>query len=128
MESSDISSSSNNQVSWNLSAAIIMEISFHLQEASKLFSTNRVPMAYKHLSAIELRIGCYFTKEEKDALRVISAKFESPRDVSKWKQGDHESYEVQQIENYREYNDLIMDALKKYGFLIKHAEDSKRMF
>lgn len=124
------------QVSWNLSALLIQEIGTHLSNSSNYFAANLFYKSYRELVVVEMRISTYFTQDEKDELKKHSNYLDNGSSIFQvLPNGATEKdilIQLKQQQRYyselRNYNDLIMNALKKYGFLIKPAEDSKRMF
>jgi hypothetical protein len=111
------------QVSWNLSSCIIQEIAEHLVNSSRYFTLGKIANSYWELVVIEMRIGTYLDAKEKAELYKLSGI------ITKGIK-ENSSLEEKMLSSacFRKYNDLIMDYLKKYGFLIKPAEDSKKMF
>ena len=111
------------QVSWNLSSFIIEDIAQHLSKSSNYFGLGLIDKSYWEMVIVEMRIGTYLSVEEKEELKKLSI-------ILGKKQMKVRTPEEQSTYTFffRKYNDLIMDYLKKYGFLIKPSEDSKRMF
>lgn len=124
------------QVSWNLSAMLIQDIGMHLAKSSMLFAENKFYDSYKELVVVEMRISTYFSDEEKKQIRKYAPYLDKGGIIYSSLPNGSESIEYfrkmqDQIKYHtllKQYNDLIMDALKKYGFLIKPSEDSKKMF
>lgn len=121
------------QVSWNLSQALLTEISGLLLKASNFYVDSKYWPCFDCLKAAKLR-------------------FIQSLNVSERKQFLEQEEKVKAILKYHilalaetqpklwvkikgliclevdKYNIMIMDTLNKYGYLIKAQEDVKRMF
>lgn len=122
------------QVSWNLSEALIQQLGGLLQQASVYYVDRRYPRCFDCLKAIKLRViqslseeerNNFITKEEDIMLRnnLDSNEKLIQKEYPKWL--DNRKKLVMAIDSY---NTLLMDTLQKYGYLIKKQEDVKRMF
>jgi len=131
------------KVSWNLSQALIFEISNML----KLSSTNYILMNFEKsftaLKCVKMRIIAnlnedeimeFVTLEKNCKIGLIKQK------VTKFKESNQfgcpyteddfnaaKNIKVNLVDAIDEYNEKIMIALKKYGFLIPAKKDSTQM-
>lgn len=121
------------QVSWNLSQALLAEIAGLLLKASNYYVSGNYWQSFDCLKAAKLRFiqslkqneRDMFVEQEKIIINLL--KFHHPQlansNPNLWcRLRGVISSEVDR------YNIMLMDTLNKYGYLIKAQEDSKRMF
>lgn len=118
-------------VSWNLSQGIINEISYLLQHASQYYISGNPPKALYYLQSVRMRISPNLSEEEIKELRKLENEFmiSIQKSVTRGFEktdGQKEAY-VNVCAKYTIYNDKVMNALKKYGYLIPPKEDKTIM-
>jgi len=123
MKLSENEEKNSEQVSWNLSQALINEISSLLLQSNTQYLQGKIDQAFFSLKAIKLRIIQNLSEEECQAFRKLE-------NLSFLKL--EKATEQQKLfligRNYENYNNLVMRSLQKYGFLIPFKQSSKQMF
>ena len=119
------------QVAWNLAEHLIWEISNLLQNASNNSISGGYNKSFYNLRAIRLRITPYLDEEEKaDMIRLEKRLFlalSRSTSSSFSSTEDNKNARIEVFEKYGEYNDSIMYALKRYGFLVPEKEDKTKL-
>ena len=119
------------QAGWNLAQHIIIELSKSLNGATENYISGHYSKAFSFLRGVRMRISPSLTPDEKDSLikkekelfkYTNSAKTDSFNSTSEQKIAFAKVFLL-----YGEYNDLIMDNLKRYGFLIPPKEDKTKL-
>lgn len=106
------------QVEWNLSSALVTEISTLLNSANRLYLNGNVVKAFWCLKSVKFRFVQSLSPEERTKLKNIEIDFyEKKKEKSPSGMGFY----------FEEYNELIMDYLDAYGYLIPKKKDSKRI-
>lgn len=124
------------QVGWNLSEALILEIANHLQAASRNFIQHNLHQTFFCLQTVKMRIihnlksdkgnneRKEFTDLEKKIFpRAMADKSEELRMSSiAW---GRNRFELAVL--ITKYNELIMDKLEKYGYTIQKKVDRTKL-
>ena len=114
---------------WNLAQHIIREISLLLYKASQSFVAANFNVAMQNLQAIRLRIAPNLESKELKTLEYIEIKFlkQLPKTrATGFNTGDPKAT-TETYKLYKEYNDVLMGYLKKYGYLIPPKKDKTRL-
>lgn len=101
------------KVAWNLSSGIILELQQLLTNANQCYLSGQIDKMFFTLKAVKMRIINCLSDEERTQLKKQETKFSLAIQKSK-RLGGIEA---------EEYNELIMDKLERYGFLIKKEKD-----
>ena len=122
------------QVGWNLSQGLLFEIGNLLVLANQKYLAGDRERWFYTLKAIKFRVIHSFRKEEREALKKLEATIQGG--IGRIERFEHHSItnmdkeELQQlrtanqkINKIEEYNELLMDYLDKYSYLIKKKED-----
>lgn len=117
---------------WNLASAIIIELSRLLQSASSCYVNGNIGKAFYYLRAVRMRISSNLEKEEKGKLTEKEGELYENINLSKTHGFSNPSEKTikarrKVFELYGEYNDLLMDYLKQYGYLIPAKKDRTKM-
>jgi len=131
------------EASWNLSQHLINEIAGLLKSASYLISGNdtredallRIQGCFKSLRAIRFRMVSYLTTEEVKSFRSKEDNFDKliipPCVNTGFGSKEYDKWELKSLKELPkeidQYNQSIMNALKKYGLLIPPKEDRTKM-
>jgi hypothetical protein len=123
------------EVAWNLSQALIMEISNLLQRANNHYLKGELDKAFYCLKAIKFRIIQDLNPEERKVLSDLEdtysqlihalAEFTSSPNNAKNNMPENVIKISKQKgpEGYEKYNETLMDLLGKYGYTISKKED-----
>lgn len=106
------------QVAWNLSSSLIMEIANLLQRSSNNYLTGNITKAFWSLKAIKLRIIQSLNLDERKEFKKLEEKMINARS---------EQSDSNISLHFEEYNELLMDKLEKYGYTISKKEDMTKM-
>lgn len=117
------------KVAWNLSAQLLYEIGNLLQGASAIYVNGNTMKAFHYLQAVKMRINHSLDGNERKKFARVEAKmgdafmgYNNENEVDT----DHDKRK-KMWQNmsaiYFWYNELIMDALEKYGYLIEEKKD-----
>ena len=119
------------QVSWNLSQMLLQEISELLYISSHAFVERRLSKAFESLKGVRMRIVQSLNQEERKQLSTIEEQARQriliensvgmPSNIYDGNRG--KLAKIVEV-----YNDMIMDMLEKYGYLIAKKEDVKKVF
>lgn len=121
----------NVQVGWNLAQSLLQEIASLLEGASRAYIAGNYPNAFNHLRAVRMRISPSLKKEEHKEMTEKESGFAKwygqsiSTGFSQTKMQSFSAFKVFQI--YGQYNDLLMQALGKYGYLIPPKEDKTNL-
>ena len=99
------------QVSWNLSQSIIMEIGNLLQRANTYYLSGHLDQWFFSLKAIKMRFIQSLEPKEREELAELELNIIS--------MGSFKLAMIQ-VENY---NERIMDLLQRYGYAMKLRDD-----
>ena len=117
------------QVSWNLGEAIIMEIAGLLKVASGHYVKREYGCTFDNLKAVKLRICADLDEDEsKDFIKMEDAMFLLKAEAKDGRGWIVESKQL--IASFKlwkkldEYNLLLMEALKKYGYHVPRKVDN----
>lgn len=110
------------EVSWNASQGIIFQISNLLDTATKRYLEGKNKEWFFRLKAIKMRIIQSLESGERKELKEkegeIEKLFSSNKIIDK----------VKITSAIERYNELLMDFLDEYGYLIQKKTDMGRMF
>lgn len=124
------------KVAWNASQGLIAEISNRRSLANTYFIQGNVKNAFKTLIAIKQSVIQSFNNTEREKLKDIETKFNkisialSSSASSSFNTKLNIAHRLAvSLANrlYPEYNDLLMDLLEEYGYLIGEQTDSSHM-
>lgn len=122
------------EVSWNLSEAIIREIAEHLSKANSYHIQHIYDKQFDCLHSVKMRIIQRLDMYEINVLdNMEDIIYFNIHLINKKKSGFerdseiHISNKYQLWKNVEKYNNLIMSALKKYGYDIPSKEDKTMM-
>lgn len=127
---------STDKVSWNAAQGIILEISNRRQQANTFFIQSNIGKAFTTLISIKQSVIQSFNKEERKQLEEIEDRFWQVSGLLTGSAAvalNKETRDVAQLARriayklYPEYNDLLMDLLNKYGYLVGQKSDASRM-
>ncbi|KKN40797.1 hypothetical protein LCGC14_0730130 [marine sediment metagenome] len=107
---------SSQQVDWNLAAAILGEIQQLLGTATRLYLAGNITKAFWTLKAVKFRFIQSLNEDERKNLKRLEKKFRKYINRSEAK-----AYV------YDLYQEVIMDLLETYGYLIQKKKDSHRI-
>ncbi len=124
------------KVAWNASQGLIMEISNRRTYANTFFVNRNIRKAFDTLIAIKQSVIQSLNPEERKKLKRYEKQFELIGSALSKSSGM--SFNVGTRMNfsransvgkkiYSNYNDLLMDLLDKYGYLIGEQTDSSKM-
>ena len=124
------------KVSWNASQGLIMELSNRRSYSNTFFVNGDIRKAFHSLVAIKQSVVQSFNKEEREQLNKIEEKFERfsaylhKTSANSWDTKTREAFlssKKLSCKVYAEYNELLMDLLDKYGYLIGEQTDASKM-
>ena len=124
------------KVSWNAAEGIIMEISNRRSMANTHFISGNIGKAFNTLISIKQSVIQSFNKEERLRLTAIEEKFRQVSGLLSFNCANSFNPKVRDgaklartIANkiYPTYNDLLMDLLDKYGYLVGQKSDASKM-
>jgi len=124
------------KVAWNASQGLIMELSNRRSYANTFFVNGDIRKAFNTLISIKQSVIQSFNESERDKLKQIEEKFNKvsvylyPSSANSWNKKVREAYLLSRkisTKVYAEYNDILMDLLEKYGYLIGEQTDSSKM-
>ena len=104
------------QVEWNLSSAIILEIQALLNKASGYYNGHNIRKAFWTLKTLKFRFIQSLDKPEREELKTIEKDFI-----------DNHNSKGKVIIIYENYAEKIMDLLDSYGYLLQRKKDSTRI-
>lgn len=123
------------QVSWNMSYGLIVEISQLLAEANRNWLNGCFDKAFFSLKGVKMRISQTLSTEERQALKDLEAKkvpsvtlFREMK--AKYKGNDillSDALREYTAIQYENYNEALMDLLETKGFLISKKKDASKM-
>ena len=108
------------KVAWNLSEAIISQLSNLLVRANHNWLTGNFDDAFFSLRAAKMRVIQSLNPDERKALKDIEEEFKQIKTSKK-------SFPLMRIELsdlHERYNEALMDLLEKYGYTIRKQEDT----
>lgn len=119
------------EASWNLASSFMDEIRESLFSASKGIIQQDFKRVFNSLKAVRLRIVQYLSSEERELFRQkeriienyinLRSRLDVYDETQERKWGEY----TLRIQRYVElYNDMIMDALKKYSLSIPDKEEA----
>ncbi len=121
-------------VSWNLSALLIQEIAGLLSKASTSYIAGKNEASFETLKAVKMRCIQSLNKDERAELKKIEETFskESIKLIGLQAFDPNTSKTKSQVNYYlrntlNEYNEVLMDMLHKYGYLIEAKKDATKM-
>lgn len=128
----------NEQVEWNLSSSLIIELADLLRRASNCYLQMNMAgyiKSFETLKAIKLRIVASLKKEERQAFKKLENEFYKvasriPPDSSEWDKAYLSALQKAKPEIIKlldNYNEAIMDSLESYGYLIPKKQDTSVM-
>ena len=132
MESLNMPENKEEKSKWNLSDALIYEIAHHLSRASQLYQLMKFSDAFMNLKTITLRLSPYLKdNERKDLRRAEVDMFESiflskPVAFSPPSETNRK-HQVLSIIRFDNYNDILMNIIKKNGLYFVVKEDKNAL-
>jgi len=124
------------RVAWNASEGLIMEISNRRSSANTHFISGNLKRAFATLTAIKQSAIQSFDTTERKNLRNIEDKFAKISSAlnssmagsfNKDERDLHAKAFRLCLKIYSEYNDMLMDLLERYGYLIGEQSDASKM-
>ena len=124
------------KVAWNASQGLIMEISNRRSYSNTHFVNGDIRKAFHTLVAIKQSVIQSFNSKERAKLNNIEGKFSKvsiylyQSSANSWNKDVREIYGLSRrlaTKIYSEYNEVLMDLLDKYGYLIGEQTDASRM-
>ena len=119
------------EVGWNLAQHIIFELSERLGGANESYIAGNYPKAFNNMKAVRMRITPSLSKEQKADLTIKENQFARQYALSVSKGFGHTEKQALALSKvyilYGEYNDLVMECLKQYGYLIPPKEDKTNL-
>jgi len=120
-----IGSIEQEQVSWNLSAILIMSIGEMLTRANRYYIQGLIQQQFFCFKSIKLQIIQSLTKNERALLTDMETKIWNKKVQSK---GNKNTAAYHNFVYFVEgYQNLVMDLLDQYGYLIGKKKDSKHI-
>jgi len=128
------------KVAWNLSEGLIRQIDLLLQASSVNYVGGKFATFFENLKAVRMKIIQSLTPGERQQFKTLEtetysyldvlaslrdprAGFENPAKIRAW----YIESKPKLILALDKYNDLLMDTLDKYGYLIPPKEDKTKM-
>jgi len=119
---------------WNVAQGFVLEIQASLKMATHYYNRDDFFAAFKCLHATRMRIVQYLSETERETLKAMEknlrellgkqTSIEDPEDHhALWNKLSHQIYYA-----YGDYNDLLMDLIKKYHLGIPDKETDEGMF
>jgi len=124
------------KVSWNASQGLIMELSNRRSYSNTFFVNGDIRKAFNTLVSIKQSVIQSFSDKERRVLQKIEDRFSKvsvylySSSANSWDKKIRDAYLLSsRLSNkiYAEYNEVLMDLLEKYGYLIGEQTDSSRM-
>jgi len=124
------------KVSWNASEGLIMEICNRRAMANTHYINGNMRKAFTTLITIKQSVIQSFAVDEREQLKEIETKFNTissalyPSGSSSFNPIVRNAYQQALFISkkfYALYNDLLMDLLEKYGYLIGEQTDASMM-
>lgn len=124
------------KVAWNASQGLIMEISNRRSYANSFFVNGDIKKAINTLISIKQSVIQSLDNEERNNLKEKELLFSRASVYlnsscgTSWNKDIRDAYVLSKRLSekiYSEYNDLLMDLLEKYGYLIGEQTDSSKM-
>ena len=127
------------RVAWNLSQAIIAELQKLLTASSVAYLKKDFPKMFSCLKAVKLRVISNLDKAERETLKSMEGIIEKNMGVFDFLSTellfDHDELTVKKarsqamrlIKKIEDYNEIVMDLLEKYGFLISKSDDKTNL-
>lgn len=124
------------KVSWNASQGLIMELSNRRSYANTFFVNGDTRKAFNTLVAIKQSVIQSLNEEERKQLVEIETKFERfsaylhKTSANSWDVKIRDAFlSSKKLSNkiYADYNEILMDLLDKYGYLIGEQTDASKM-
>jgi len=120
-----IGSIEQEQVSWNLSAILIMSIGEMLSRGNRYYIMGRIQEQFFCFKSIKMQIIQSLTKNERALLSDMETKIWNKKVQSK---GNKNTLAYHNFVYFVEgYQNLVMDLLDQYGYLISKKKDSKHI-
>ena len=124
------------KVSWNASQGLITEIANRRSYANTFFVNGNIKKALNTLISIKQSVIQSFNSGERKSLKEIEEKFNmcsgflSSSSSGSFNKKTRELYSLAKniaTKIYSGYNDMLMDLLDKYGYLIGEQTDASQM-
>ena len=109
----------SDKVSWNIAQGFVIDLANTLALANKLYFRGEIKKWFFCLKSVKLRVIQSFNQDERKLLKEREEAIERISPLSNYKEL------IVAIEGY---NELLMDKLNRYGYLIKPEMDSTKMF
>ncbi|MGA2130632.1 MAG: hypothetical protein ABSG05_03425 [Candidatus Pacearchaeota archaeon] len=128
--------SDSQEVAWNLSQAIIEQIAIILNAATNNYIRYNFETCFRNLKAIRMIIVANlkqderekFVEKEKELNNTFGLQVTTYSGFNLSKKVEFsKNYGSELIKNLDSYSELLMDTLKKYGYLIPPKEDKKNL-
>lgn len=122
------------QVSWNLSQMLIIQIGNLLSEASKYFIMGSISDAFVRIQSIRMLISHDLSEEELSSLLDLENKYGGQiingGNLNKGFKTDDRKLKVftDGRTYFIQYHGKVMNSLKKHGYSIPPKQDSSKMF
>lgn len=131
----------NEQVAWNLAAALLQSLQQNLDKASDNYLKENLKEAFYCLKAVKMRVIQNINDEEEEGLIVLENKLQPAINavrILKQRKQSFQSIDSKEQETlskivfdgwntYEEYNNTLMKILEKYGYLIGKKEDASQI-
>lgn len=124
------------KVAWNASQGLIIEISNRRSSANNYFVEGDIRKAFNSLISIKQSVIQSFSPDERKKLKEIENKFDKvsvflyPASANSWNDNIRNAYKLSKDFScilYSRYNEMLMDLLERYGYLIGEQTDSSKM-
>jgi len=124
------------QVAWNASQGLIMELSNRRSYANTFFINGDIKKAFKTLVSIKQSVIQSFNKKQREQLTAIESKFNEVSSFLSKSTSNSFNKNIRKVnflsnvvatQLYSNYNELLMDLLGDYGYLIGEKTDSSKM-
>ena len=112
-----MSSEFSDKVSWNISQGLLIDISNTLAHANNYYLRGNTSKWFYYLKAVKMRVIQSLKPDERKEFSSKESKITNSNPLK-----DNVSLLIE------EYNELLMDKLNKYGYLIRPELDSTKMF
>lgn len=122
-----------NKVSWNLSEHLIKEIASLLAQSSSYFIGRQYDRCFDCLVAAKLRAIQSFNEKERNVFETAEKKILHYINAIGSRELRHNNFDLWiktnnlTYDGICNYNVMLMDALNRYGYLIKLQEDTTRL-
>lgn len=126
-------SSEYEQVAWNLSQQLILQISYLIQQSTANYIAGNLTKCYFHVKEIRTLIFADLNSEEVKELKEFEMKIGSSSVKAKPKISSHPTkdeltYRAMENMYLDKYRTRMMELLNKYGYLISKKADKSKMF